>query len=297
MKISKAVTLGAAVAGVSYLTYQKIADKAFHDVFDKREKEFEVDPKYLKWINDSNVTQVRITSFDGLKLSAYNIKNHEDAPYLIMVHGIWSNKTKLYDRAYEFDKLGYNLLLIDQRASGDSEGQYYTYGQKESLDLLLWIDYLIEKNKDARIALFGLSMGAATVMIATANKLPDNVKCIIEDCGYSSMKEIIEYAFKKDDKLKYTAIIMKLLEEKMKEKFNMTFDDACPKKCLDTNEIPIMFVHGMNDETVPYEMAKILYNHTKGIRKFYPVPNAKHTQAKTDPNYYRNIDLFIKEYI
>ena len=297
MKVSKAITIAGAAAGVSYLTYQAIAEKVFHSVFDKKNYKYGTDPKYQKWINESNVTQVKIDSFDGLKLNAYNVRNHDDAPYIIMLHGIWSNKTYMYNRAYEFDKLGYNILLVDQRAAGDSEGNYYTYGQKESLDLLLWIDYLIQKDSNVKIILYGVSMGAATIMIASASKLPDNVRCLVEDCGFSSMYDVVERTIRKEYGIKYTKVIMKLLESKMAEKFNMTFDDACPKKCLQSNEKPILIIHGMKDEFVPYDMAKILYNNNKGIRKFYPVPDADHGEAIHDKNYFLNIDLFIKKYL
>ena len=293
MKFPKALAIAGTAAGVSYLTYRQIADQLFQNAFCKKENVIEVDPMYREWLRSSNVLRVNLTSFDGLKLTAYNIRNHEDHRYLIMVHGIWGNKTYLYPSAYQFDQLGYNILLVDQRASGDSQGEYYTYGQKESLDLMQWIDYLRKKDPECRIILFGVSMGAATVMTAAANELPENVCCIVEDCGFSSMKEEIDHIIRKDFKLKYTGPILGILERKMQEKLQMSFDDASPKTCLENNEVPILFVHGEKDDFVPFDMAKILYNHNKGTKKYYPVKDAGHCEARNDPDYYKNIDAFI----
>ena len=297
MKISKALAVAGTAAGVSYLTYRQIADQLFKNVFCRKEETIEVDRKYQEWIRSSNVLRVKITSFDGLKLCAYNIRNHESHDYLIMVHGIWANKSRMYPYAYEFDQMGYNLLLIDQRAAGDSQGEYYTYGQKESLDLMQWIDYLIAKDSQARIVLFGMSMGAATVMTAAAGKLPENVRCIVEDCGYSSMREELDHVIQRDYGLKYTGAILSIIERKMQEKLQMSFEDASAKKCLESNEIPILFVHGDQDDLVPFQMATILYNHNKGVKKYYPVAGAGHCQAANDPDYYRNINGFIRQYL
>ena len=168
---------------------------------------------------------------------------------------------------------------------------------KESLDLLIWIDYLVSTYSDVQICLYGLSMGAATVMMAAANQLPEAVKCIVEDCGYSSMKEELDHVLRKDYKLAYTGIVLKLIENRMQEEFGIRYEDVNIKKFLENNNIPILFIHGTADEFVPYDMAKMLYNHNKGSKKFYPVENAGHTEANTDPNYYRNVDGFIRAYL
>ena len=224
------------------------------------------------------------------------VENHETNNYVILVHGIWSSKLFNYPRAYEFDQRGYNTLIIDQRAAGESEGEYYTYGQKESLDLLIWINYLIIKNPDINITLYGISMGAATVMISTANNLPDNVRCIVEDCGYSSVEEEFIHVLHTSYRLKYTRTVMKLLERQMIQKLGMHFDDANPKKCLMNNEVPLLIIHGEADDFVPFEMAKRIYNNNKGIKKYYPVPGAAHTECINDPKYFDNIVNFIKQF-
>ena len=296
MKLKNTIALVGTTSGISYLAYRTISNKLFNKTFTRYDKGDLVEQKYLDWIDSCKKEQISIESFDGLKLNAYDVCNHDTHKYMIVVHGIWSSKTFMYPRAYEFDKLGYNMLLIDQRAAGDSEGKYYTYGLKESQDLQQWIDYLIKKDPEVQICLFGLSMGAATVMMATSYDLPANVRCIVEDCGYSSLREEFDHIVRHDYKISFTVPVLMSLEKKMKDQFGFGLDDISPKTCLENNEIPILFVHGKDDSFVPFDMAKILYNHNKGIKKYYPVPNARHTEANIDENYYSNIDTFINTY-
>ena len=284
-------------AASAYLTYRAISKDIMSRVFDRKDFSNHVDQKYLDWISSSDAVQVEVRSFDGLKLNGFNIHNHEDNRYLIIVHGIGGSKSDLYPRAYEFDQLGYNILLIDQRSAGDSDGTYYSYGMKEAQDLQIWINYLTGKYPDARICLYGVSMGAATVMMSTAYDLPENIRCIVEESGYASMEEEFAFLIRKDYRISFTYPVLKLLEAKMYEKFGLRFSDVSPKTCLENNEIPILFIHSESDDTVPFESARILYNHNKGVKKYYPIKGTPHSRANEDPQYYQNVDSFIREYI
>ena len=295
MERKRIYLLAGGLGAVSFVTYRTISEQMFNSIFSRKKRPEQTEQKYLDWIAASNVDKAAVSSLDGLLLDAYDIHNHDDNKYIILVHGIASSKSFSYERAYEFDKLGYNTLVIDQRAAGDSEGDHYTFGQKESLDILVWIDYLLKKDPAMKIILYGVSMGAATIMMATANDLPDNVCCIIEDCGYSDLKEVFAYRVAEDYKLKFPAPVVKMLENKMRSCFGITMRDISPKKCLESNEIPIMFIHGDQDEVVPFKMALALYNHNKGPKKYYPIKGAGHTKANTNPHYYENIDRFIRE--
>ncbi|MDO4197371.1 MAG: alpha/beta hydrolase [Erysipelotrichaceae bacterium] len=290
-----ALVVGSAAA--TYVSYKAISESLFNKVFKAQRSVGKIDDEYREWFTNSKVTKVSIKSFDGLKLYAYKIVNHEDAPFMLMVHGISNNKENMFSRAVEFDKLGYNLLLIDLRACGESEGEYITYGQKESIDILLWCRYLKIKHPNAPVVLYGTSLGAASVMMASSLGLDKNVKCIVEDCGYSSLYEELDYVIRHDYKLNNTKIILNIFNGMMKEKFGITFDDVSPKMSLENNEIPIVFVHGEADELVPFTMATILYNHNKGIKKYYPVADAGHAKSFKNENYFVNIDNFIRNYI
>lgn len=297
MSFKKPAIIIGTTGAISYASYKTISNKLFNDSFKKRKKENVVDQEYIDWFSNSKVEEMTINSLDGLKLYGYDIHNNDSNKYIIAVHGIWSNSSYMYQYGKEFDKFGYNFLLVDQRAAGKSQGKYYTYGFKESFDLLQWIDTLIEKYPDVQICLFGVSMGAATVMMSLKNKLPNNVKCVVEDCGFSSVKEEFDHVLKNDYKISFTSIPLQLLEKSMNDTFGINFEDINVKKSLDNNEIPILFIHGKKDKLVPYEMSLRLYNHNKGEKKFYSVDEAGHTKARYEPNYFKNVHEFISTYM
>ena len=136
---------------------------------------------------------VQTTSHDGLKLSARYYHNKDGAPVLLLFHGYRS--MALRDCAGGFllgKKAGFNVLVADQRAHGRSEGKVITFGIQERWDCLQWIRYIADRfGCDTPVLLSGLSMGAATVLMASGLPLPENVAAILADCPYSSPAGII----------------------------------------------------------------------------------------------------------
>ena len=297
MGLIKKAVITTGVLAASYIAYETISEEIFKTTFLPRKISYIVKAEEKEWLNNSNALQVNINSLDGYKLCAYNIHNNDNHKYIIMLHGLWADKSSNYYRAMHFDKLGYNLLLVDQRGSGQSEGDYITYGQKESLDLVQWIDYLITKDPEVEICLYGVSMGAVTVMMSLANDISKNVKCIVEDSGFSSFKDELEHYIETKYNIPFSSVVTSLIETKMKENLGITYDDVVPKNCLDENEIPILFIHCKNDSLVPFEMSKVLYNHNKGLKKYYPIEDGDHCEGISDANYFINVNNFISQFI
>ena len=109
--------------------------------------------------------------------------------YAIVCHGYLGNSSQMAAYAKAFYDLGMSVLIPDALAHGESDGEYIGMGWLERPDMLGWIDSIVEADPDSQIVLFGVSMGGATVMMASGEELPDNVKCIVEDCGYSSVMD------------------------------------------------------------------------------------------------------------
>jgi len=146
-----------------------------------------------KWLLDHGATDVWTQSEDGLRLHGLWVEAEEAIGTAILVHGYHS--TKLVDfggsMAY-LHRQGLNLLLVDQRAHGESGGHTIAFGVEERLDCLDWLKYAVGRfGCDTPMALYGVSMGAATVLMASGLGLPENVKCIVADCPYSSPRAII----------------------------------------------------------------------------------------------------------
>lgn len=245
------------------------------------------------WFKNSNYKEVYIKSFDKKKLHAYEIKNKLNT-WVIIVHGYTNNALEMLDVAYNFYKKGYSILLIDQRAHGKSDGVYSTHGFYERKDMLSWIDY-INKKKKTKIILYGISMGGTVIMRTVGEKLPNNVICAIEDCGFISNYDQFY------NQLKY----LKFLPKPIISSFNIfssiffgfNIYKFKPEEILMNGKIPFMFIHGSSDKLVPPKNAYDAYQLYKGKKKLLIIDGAKHMKSSIQDSkkYYNEIFSFIKE--
>lgn len=213
--------------------------------------------------------KVEIISYDGLILKGRYFETKKNAPIELMMHGYRGNsETDLSVGVLRAQELGHNVLLVDHRASGYSEGHVITFGAKESKDCLSWVNFIIKKfGKDVKIFMTGISMGAATVMIAAGNeKLPKNVVGVVADCGYTSGEEIIKKIVKQMHlpvRLFYPFIYM---SAKLFGRFDI--NDANPINALKNCKVPIVFFHTETDAFVPAYMSKQNYESCTSQNKY-----------------------------
>ncbi len=215
----------------------------------------------MKKVRSMPCEKVEIKSFDNLTLRGRYFETKKGAPVELMMHGYRGNsETDLSIGVLRAQTLGHNVLLVDHRAAGYSDGHTITFGAKESKDCLSWVDFLINKlGKDVKIFMTGISMGAATVMIAAGNDdLPKNVVGVVADCGYTSAEEIIKKVVKQMHlpvKIFYPLI---KLSAKIFGRFDIS--DAQPIKSLKNCKLPIVFFHSKTDNFVPASMSERNYN-------------------------------------
>ncbi|MEG0387573.1 MAG: alpha/beta fold hydrolase, partial [Niameybacter sp.] len=173
------------------------SDDSTEDTVSQNETSGVVTVDDTTWLlQHSGYQDVFMTSRDGLQLHNYIIEQPESNKWVIAVHGYTSEGVNMAPYAKKFHEMGYNIIIPDLRAHGTSEGDYIGMGWDERFDIIDLIDYVIAKDSDAEIALFGVSMGAATVMNVSGEPLPSNVKAIIEDCGYTSVWDQFSYQLK-----------------------------------------------------------------------------------------------------
>lgn len=178
--------------------------------------------------------------------------------YAIICHGFTGKYTEVLGRAEHFYRKGFCVLTPDARAHGESEGQFRGMGWLEIDDILLWIEKIIEFDKDAKILLFGQSMGAATVINVSGEKLPDNVKLVIEDCSYTSVWD--EFAGQIGVRYHLPAFpIMNIADWICRRKAGYSFKEASPLNQVAKCRLPILFIHGGEDSFVPCEFVHRLY--------------------------------------
>lgn len=237
-------------------------------------------------------------SFDGLRLAARFYRKEGADRTMILFHGYRSIGARDFSCAVKaYYNMGMNVLLVDQRAHGESEGKLITFGIKERRDVLSWIEFVLAtEGEDAKIFLGGMSMGATTVLLSVGLGLPRNVKGIIADCGYTSPVDIIKKVAKESFKVKGTVIIPLLdLGCRLFGKFSL-YGVSTPE-ALRGNDIPLLFIHGKKDGFVPCDMSSQAYEAADGTKKIILVDDADHgfSYLVDTERVSRELETFISE--
>lgn len=256
----------------------------------------------IEWLKEGRAKphkEYSVKSFDGLTLRGQYYEYSKDAPIDILFHGYKGTAERdLSGGIARCFRLGHSVLIVDHRASGNSEGKVITFGINESRDCAKWVDLVLsEINPDAKIVLGGVSMGAATVMIASAMELPKNVIGGVADCGYTSAEDIIKKeiaVMKLPPKLVYPFV---RLGARIFGHFDI--DETSPIEAVKKSRIPIIFFHGGADTYVPHKMSVENYNACTSEKRFVTIDGAAHGLAfpVDQEKYLHEIETFFAPYL
>lgn len=264
------------------------------------------DPLYKqkKWFQDVHKTRWTIKSATGnYRLDAWYVPAEKKTNKSVLIaHGFMGNKDQMGAYAALFHQLGYNVLVPDARAQGQSQGKYIGYGWPERYDERKWINKLIKYNgQDSQIVMFGVSMGGATTMMTSGIKLPHQVKAFVEDCGYSSLAAEIDYEAQNLYHLPW--LVRKPLEGSLsiinRVANGFYLHDASSTAMLKKNHRPMLLIHGANDDFVPTRMVYQNYQATRGPKQLWVVKNAAHAKSfATHPKaYQKHVQEFLNQYV
>lgn len=219
--------------------------------------------------------------------------------FLVLSHGCRSSGIGEFgDISERYHKRNYNMLIIDHRACGDSQGEYMGFGYYESQDAMLWLKYLNDRfGNDIKIFLHGISMGSATVLMMSNKDLPSNVKGIVADCSYTSAWDEFAYQLSTSFKMPVHPLLDMVNREAVK-KAGYDFRDASPVNCVKQAKVPILFIHGACDDFVPTYMVNELYDACVSEKDKMIVPDAPHARSyQTHPEMYlEKVNAFIEKY-
>lgn len=259
------------------------------------------DPNYndLNWFkNKAHKETWSQESADHLALSADYIAN-KSKKTVIIAHGYMGSRQDMGMYARLFYQLGYNVLLPDARGHGESEGDYVGYGWPERKDYQQWINQVIQKNgTDSEIVLFGVSMGAATVMMTSGEQLPNQVKAVIEDCGYTTAKAELTYQQHEMFPKIPTVVSIPVTSLVTKARAGYFLGQADTLQALKKSKLPTLFIHGTDDHFVPTAMVKELYAAHRGNNdkdQLFMVKGADHADSieKDKSGYYQAVTDFL----
>lgn len=219
---------------------------------------------------------VAIRSFDGLTLRGKYYEYAPGAPIELMLHGYRGTAERdLCGGVQRCFALGRSVLIADQRASGRSDGHIITFGVREGRDCLAWVDFIIDRfGADAKIILTGISMGAATVMIAAGEELPDSVIGVLADCGYTSARDIIQKVIRQIHLPVWPVYPLIRWGGRLYGGFDV--EEASPLEGMRRCRLPVIFVHGEADDYVPCDMSRINYEACPAPKMLFTVPGAGH---------------------
>ena len=282
------VVLGIALyTMIGFACYKlSLARKSTAKKISKAGRKTDKDSEKSLWWDSHPTERVTTKSEEGLTLVGHFLKNQSDK-VVILLHGFGSDWTQMGDYANIFYKRNFNVLAVSARAHGESEGDMVGMGWLDRVDLLKWIEFAKQKVENARIVLFGISMGASTVCMTLGEKMEGNVVCAIEDCGFDNVFKEICYVYRK--KLKFTSTILFKIFYKWTKRargFDLKKGDAV--KALKKATTPMLFIHGSEDTFVPTQMVYNLYDAlATSDKRLYICEGATHAKSfQTDEKGY-----------
>lgn len=237
--------------------------------------------------------EVTVTSFDDLKLKAtYFLPKEESGKKRVVIgfHGYTGEGISNFQGLSDYYlKRGFGMLIPDARAHGASEGTYIGFGCLDREDAVKWISWVLEKEgEDVEIYLHGVSMGGATVLMASGLALPPQVKGIVSDCAFTSAKEVFSHVLKAMYHMPSFPIIP--AADAINKKYaGYGMDECNSRREVARAKVPILFIHGSKDTFVPYEMCEELYESCTAPKKKFIVEGASHAES-----YYMDMEGYEK---
>ncbi|GEN85734.1 alpha/beta hydrolase [Oceanobacillus sojae] len=253
------------------------------------------------WSDEQPFETWHQTSFDGLDLQGYYLEAKQPTKkVVIFAHGYLGRgkDMSLFGQHY-YEDLGYNVFTADMRGHGESEGDYIGFGWHDRLDLINWIDQVIERvGDDAEIVLHGVSMGGSTVLMASGEELPANVKAIVADASYTDANDLFAYHL---DRMFHLPAFPFIPSTSLVTQIRAGYDlkEASALDQVEKAKVPILFIHGKKDVFVPTEMTEELYENTKTEKELLLVDGASHGESfvKDETLYKKTLDEFLERFV
>lgn len=255
-----------------------------------------------EWLLAQPLEHITIQSRDGLTLHAdFLPSEYQSSKLVICGHGYTSCGVKDCSSISRFfHQMGYNCLIVDHRAHGKSEGDYVGFGILDRFDMKAWVDCMERRfDGNVRIVLFGVSMGATTALMTTGiSSLSPSVKAVIADCAFTSPYDVFAHILKRDYHLPPFPI-MNINDAICRAKAGYGFKDYSTLDAVQATSIPILFIHGREDDFVPLWMTEKNYKACRSSKDIFIVDNAAHAASyyESKETYEAKVKSFLEKYV
>ena len=250
-----------------------------------------------EWLKTAEAAKLSLTTQDGYQLVAVAFAPEEpSSKWALLLHGYTGWKEELYPIAYHYIKQGYHVLVPDMRCSGESEGDFIGMGWTDRLDNLLWLEKILGQDPNAQIVIHGQSMGASCALMMAGEELPSQVKAIVSDCAYTDAYRMFAKQMKDWFSLPSFPILdsMNLM---LQLRGGYDLKDASALNAVKNTSLPILIIHGKEDEMIPVSMAEELYEAAAGKKELLLISGAGHAQAmeKEPELYFETVFAFLDD--
>ena len=243
---------------------------------------------------DLKKTDYLVSGYEGYQLHVHLVSNPKPTDrYVIFTHGNTDNHIGSLKYVQMYMDLGYNCILYDMRGHGEDEPTFATYGILEGKDLVELIkDTRNRYPKIGQLGLHGESLGGSTSIEALAYK--PEVDFVVSDCAFANVESVIKQKFKT---MHLPEFLVRLADVGVRILYRYSIYDMRPIEALDGNTVPILFVHGDADNTVPPQSARDLYDRATGVRELHYVKGADHAESvlKAPEEYKNTVAAFLEK--
>ena len=243
----------------------------------------------VQWFQTQEVRELRVVSYDNQELFGWFVPCENARATIVMVHGYRSHPLVDFSGSLTmYHKLGFNLLLVHQRALNRSGGKYITFGVRERFDVVSWVTYLsLMLGEEHPIFLTGVSMGASTILMASDMEMPGNVRGLIADCGFTSPWDILAHICRQQYHVPgwlgagFLAVFTRLFA-------GFGLRQWSTQKALAHSRYPVFLAHGLDDDFVPPWMSRASYDVCTGEKVLFEAEGAGHGLSfLVDPDGYK----------
>jgi len=255
--------------------------------------------KVAEWLKSVKREKVTLVADDDYVMVARKVVTNPDGDkWVVVLHGYNGSMEDIYDIAMHYSGQGYNILMPDLRANGESEGSFIGMGWLERMDLINWIDVILEENPSAKIAVHGVDIGGEAAIMMSGEAVKSSIKAIVAEGAYTSAEDVMkqEYTLRYPDK---PVVFFYMMNPVCKVWGKYSLTEANAVEQVRKSQIPIMLIHGSDDTYATKEMTDELNGAITATHSVVEIPNGMHEYSRyvdSETYYSKSID-FVNSYM